>query len=100
MQNSSPHTLQSITTYQKLRGACFGFTLPHFKDNPTNATGRGDRCGVIFLSFLRKVHQHKSFTSVLKVIRSVPDRARLCHSPSAGPRRRGILRALDALMKR
>lgn len=100
MQNSSPHTLQSITTYQKLRGASFDLILSPLKDTATNYSGQICKRTGIFIECLKTWCQHKSFMALTRKIHSGPRRAGPCHSSSSGPRRRGIVRTLNALMKR
>ena len=100
MQNRSPHSLQSITTSQKLRGACFDLTLPLFKVDGMNHTGRIDHTGSLFIEILQKVHQHLTIRVPEGRIVNGLIHAMICHSPLSGPRRGRLGKILRALFKR
>lgn len=100
MQNRSPHSLQSITTSQKLRGACFDLTLPLVKGGGINHTGRIDNTGSLFIEFIRKVHQHLSVRVPDGRMRDGLIHAIICHSPLSGPRRGRFGKILRVLFNR
>ena len=100
MQNRSPHSLQSITTSQKLRGACFDLTLPLVKGGGIYRTGRIFSTGSLFIEILQKVHQHLTIRVPEGRMVNGLIHAIIYHSPLSGPRRGRFGKILRALFNR